>query len=184
MKKPLIKEPLRHFWTPDSQRLIAGGTITNRSLLIDDVAVDVVLNHVMRSVPPIVEDLRSEDVSPDAPDGLVALLGQPLVTQHLSVVVVYLERAVVYVARLVGAHEEGMVVDVVVAAVDVREDGHVLLRSVRLVDVQEVRRYEVEVFQVEVQLAGKVLYAQTIVAELRGTYYFQLSRLMLMHRGC
>ncbi len=71
-----------------------------------------------------------------------------------------------HVAGLIRAHKEGVVVDVVVAAVDVGEYGDVLLGPVRLVDVQEVGRYEVEVLEVEIEFAGKVLDAQTVVAQL------------------
>ncbi len=70
----LLEEPRRYFWAPDSQRLVAGRTVADGGLAIDNIAVDVVLDHVMRGIPPIVEDLRPEDMSANPPDGFVALL--------------------------------------------------------------------------------------------------------------
>lgn len=167
LKKPqLVKKPRRHLRAPDSQRLVASRAVTDRRLVVNNIPVNVVLDHIVGGIPPVVEDLRPEDMPADAPDGVVALLVQPLVPEHLGVVVVHLEGAVVHVAGLVGAHEEGVVVDVVVAAVDVREDGHVLPGAVGLVDVEEVGGHEVEVLQVEVELAGEVLDAEAVVAQL------------------
>lgn len=99
------------------------------------------LDHIPGCVPPIVEYLRSENMPTDTPDRLVVLLAQPLVSEHLRIIIMHLERAMVHVAGLVRAHEKRVVVDVVITAVDVREDGDVFLRAVGLVDVEEVRGY-------------------------------------------
>ena len=42
---------------PDSQRLIASWTITYGGLPIDYIAVDVMLDHVMGGIPPIIKNL-------------------------------------------------------------------------------------------------------------------------------
>lgn len=73
-KTSLLEEPCWYFWAPNSQRLIASWTIADRGLLIDDVAINIVLDHVVGGIPPIVEDLRAEDMSTDAPDRIVTLL--------------------------------------------------------------------------------------------------------------
>ena len=79
------------------------------------------------------------------PDGFVALLAQPLVSKHLGIVIMYFKRAMVYVASLVSAHEERVVVNIIVTAVNMGEDSNVLPGPIRLIDVQEVSWYKVEV---------------------------------------
>ena len=51
----------------------------------------------------------------------------------------------VYVASLVSAHEERVVVNIIVTAVNMGEDSNVLPGPIRLIDVQEVSWYKVEV---------------------------------------
>lgn len=101
-----------------------------------------------------------------APDRLVALLGQPLVAQHLCVVVVHLERAVVYMARVAGGHEEAVMVDIVLTTVYVREHSNRLLGLVRQGDLKEVDWHDVEVRQIKLNLGFKIAYAESIVTKL------------------
>ena len=56
------------------------------------------LYHVPTGIPPVIKDLRAQDVTPDAPDALVPLFGEPLMAQLLGIEIVDLERAVVDVA--------------------------------------------------------------------------------------
>ena len=88
------------------------------------------LHHVPRRVPPVVEYLTAENVPANAPDRLVLLLRQPLMAEGLRVEVVDLEAAVVHVRTAAAGrerrHEHGVVVDEILAAVDVREHGDVL----------------------------------------------------------
>ena len=71
-----------------------------------------------------------------------------------------------HMARLVSAHKECMVVNVVLATVDVGEDRNILLGSIWLDNVLQVGRDKVEVSGVEVQLSPEVLHAQPVMPEL------------------
>lgn len=134
------------------------------------------LDHEPVDVPPVVEDLGPQNMPPDAPDGGVLLLGEPLVAEGLGVEVVDLVRRVVHVflhAGGQGGHEEGVVVHEVLVAVDVREQRDLLACGlvgfrVDLVqrDVQDVRGHDVEVGSVPCHLGREVLDVETKVAEL------------------
>lgn len=69
-------------------------------------------------------------------------------------------------ADLVRAHEECVVVDVVVFAIDMGKYGNVFLCAIGFVDIEEIGGHQVEVLQIEVELARKVLDAKTVVAQL------------------
>lgn len=155
-----------------------GGTIADGRLLIDQIAICIMLDHEARDIPPVVEDLGAEDVAADAPDGVVLLLGEPLVAQQLGVEVVDLEAGVVHVLGLAAGHgrghEEGVVVDGRQAAVDAAEQRDFLAgrRARGAVDlgkrhVQDVRRVDVEVACVPVHLGWEVVDVEAEVAKLR-----------------
>lgn len=95
------------------------------------------LHHISRRVPPIIKDLAPKNMPPNTPDALIPLLSQPLVPHVLGIVVVDLKGAVVDVRGLAGRHEEGVVVDVRLAAVNVREDADEFLFTINE-DVEEV----------------------------------------------
>lgn len=75
------------------------------------------------SHPPVVKDLAAHDVPPDAPAVPVALVAQPVVTQHLGIEVVSLKGRVVDVHLGALEEEEAVVVDQLVAAVQSEENG-------------------------------------------------------------
>ncbi|KAK5624816.1 hypothetical protein RRF57_000532 [Xylaria bambusicola] len=104
------------------------------------------------------------------PDGFVALLSQPLVPKHLGIIVVDFEGAMVHVASLIGAHEERMMVDIIIAAVNVGEDGNIFLSPVKFVDIQEVGWYKVKVFEVEIEFSRKILDTQTVMTQLQNRF--------------
>ena len=125
------------------------------------------LDHVPRGVPPIIKYLGAQNVSSDAPDRLIALLGEPLVADMLGVKVMHLERAMMNMTGLVGAHEESMMIDMVRATVNVSEDGNILLVTpIRLLQIEEVGRNKVEGPGVKAHLILEVLYAQPVVSQL------------------
>jgi hypothetical protein len=134
-------------------------------------------------------------MSPDTPDGFIALLGQPsishgqnfvflsfvfflcsccscrvgqnsLVTEELRVEIVHLKGTVVHVGLDVGAQEEGMVVDKVFTAVNVGEERHVPLLAPLLLDEEPVGGHEVEVPRIELPLRFEVGDAEAEMAEL------------------
>lgn len=130
---------------------------------VQQVSVDVVLQHKLARVEPVVKDLAAHDVPPDAPAVLVALVPQPVVAEDLCVVVVRLETAVVDVRRERALEEEeAVVVDLLAALVEPEKDGLVLARLV----VHQLRGVEVEVGRVEVEAALEVGHARAVVAQL------------------
>lgn len=155
---------------------MARGAVAHGRILIDEIAIGVVLDHEAVDVPPVVEDLGAEDVPADAPDGLVFLLGEPLVAQRLGVEVVHFKGAVVHVLVDVGGQgrqEHGVVVDEALAAVDVGEErdflaGGLVGFRVDVVewDVEDVARHDVEVARVPVHSRGEVFHVEAKVAEL------------------
>lgn len=124
------------------------------------------LNHIPVRIPPVVKNLRSQNVPSYAPDRLVALLGQPLVAQHLCVIIVHLERTVVYMTGVAGRHEEAVMVDIVLTTVYVREHSNRLLSLVREGDLKEVGWHDVEVCQIKLNLRFEIAYTESIVAKL------------------
>jgi len=127
------------------------------------------LNHIARRIPPIIKDLRSKDMPANTPHTLIPFLREPLMTEILRVKVVDFETGVVDVRGWVRRHEESVMVNIVLSAVDVCEDGDIacLLVARRWIgDVEEVRRREIEIARVPLQLCWKVLYTEPVVAEL------------------
>lgn len=128
------------------------------------------LNHIPRRIPPVIKNLRSQNVPPNAPHSLIPLIRKPLVAQFLGIEVVDLERTVMHVRGWVRGHEKGVVVDVGGAAVDVCEEGDVFLAvggcGVGGVDVKEVAGGDVEGAGVEVDEGVEFGGADAVVAEL------------------
>lgn len=88
-------------------------------------------HHVARCIPPIVENLRSKNVTPNAPDRLVAFLRQPLVSQVLGIIIMNLEGAVMNVGRWrVCTQEEAVVIRRRRAEIEVRKRGHHMFLTV------------------------------------------------------
>lgn len=137
------------------------------------------LNHITSGVPPVVKDLRPQDMTANAPYWRVPLLGKPLVTQILGIKIMHLKRAMMDVARLVSAHEEGVMIYKIVTTINMRKERHVL-PSVRGIYVEEVRRGEVEIARIKVDLFLEILHAQTEMPQLRSasvTFYSQICAL-------
>ena len=91
LPKSLVQKLLRHLRTPDRQSFMSGGSVSQWRFFVDEVTICIMLNHVARRVPPVIEDLRAEDMPANAPDGLVVLLGEPLVAEGLGVEIVHFE---------------------------------------------------------------------------------------------
>ena len=83
------------------------------------------LNHIPRSIPPIIKKLAPQNMSSNSPNTLIPFTNKPLVAQVLGIEVVHFEGAVVHVRGGVSGHEEGVVVGVSGADVDVAKDGDV-----------------------------------------------------------
>lgn len=166
MKMPLCQESRWNIRPPHSQTFISSWPVSDRRFTIDQVSISIVLNHIPVRIPPVVKYLRSQNVPSYAPDRLVALLGQPLVAQHLCVVVVHLERTVVYMARVAGGHEEAVMVDIVLTTVYVREHSNRLLSLVREGDLKEVGWHDVKVGQIKLNLRFEIAYTESIVTKL------------------
>ena len=81
--------------------------------------------HFQQENLPVVKDLTPHHMATDAPAVGIPLVAQPVVTEHLGVKVVCLERRVVDVHLGPLEEEEAVVVDQVVAAVQPEEDGYV-----------------------------------------------------------
>lgn len=69
-------------------------------------------------------------------------------------------------ARVAGCHEETVMVDVVLTTVYVRKHSNRLLSPVREGDLKEIGGYDVEVYQVKLNLRLKITYTESIVAKL------------------
>lgn len=147
----LLQKRSWDLWSPHGQRVRARLHIPNWSILINEVAIRVVLHNITGGIPPVVEDLRAQDMSAHAPGQLIPLLHQPLMAQLLGVEVVHLEGAVVYMGALgTGAEEDAVVVYEGVAEVKVRE--HCDEDSVAFVlDVEKVGGDDVEGGGVELE---------------------------------
>lgn len=103
-------------------------------------------NHETGRIPPIIENLRSKDVASNTPHRLITLLRKPssnvrilfhgtcwadlLVSEKLSVEIVHFKWAVVDMRGRICAHEECVVVYVILIAIDVREKSNVFLLSI------------------------------------------------------
>ena len=102
-----MQESRWHFRAPDMKVSRSSHCSINRSLLIDKIAINIMLeNKTTRIEPisistepspnyngniPIIEYLTSHHVSPNAPAILIVLLRQPRMTKHLNIEVKYLE---------------------------------------------------------------------------------------------
>ena len=84
------------------------------------------LDHVPYGVPPVIKDLRTQDMKANDPHAPIVPLGEPLVAQALRVEVVDLERRVMRMGTLsgIGREKEGVVIHRLGPAVLVHEGGH------------------------------------------------------------
>ncbi len=89
--------------------------------LVQQIAVDVVLEDEPRRIEPVVEDLAAHDVPSHAPAVLISRMTQPVVPEHLGVEVVRLEGRVVHVVLGSLEEEEAVVVYELVSAVQAEE---------------------------------------------------------------
>ena len=78
--------------------------MVRRLALVQEIAVDIVLEDEARGVEPVIEYLAAHYVPAYAPAVLVAVLPEPVVAQHLGVEIMRLEGGVVHV--ILGAFEE------------------------------------------------------------------------------
>lgn len=161
----LLQEPSRNFWSPNSQRLITRRTISNGCLIIHQISIRIVLNHITGSIPPIIKDLRTENVSADTPNRLVAFVRQPLMSQFLCIKIMDLEGTMVNVGCGVCAHEETVVIDVLISPIDMREQRDILLVAF-IFHVQEVSRHKIECCRIESDEILELLCANSEVAKL------------------
>src|SRR5271169_3885334 len=97
------------------------------------------LMHTAPWIGPVIEQLAADQMAADAPHVLVALLLQMLVADHHIVDVGSLIRQVVEPALVAADAEEGVMVDVVIAAVEAveRADDIGLLSGIELVGAAE-----------------------------------------------
>ena len=128
------------------------------------------LDHVSRRTPPIVKNLRAQNVAAYAPDRGIALFAQPLMAELLGIVIMHFEGTVVDVRGGVCGHEESMVVYRFVAAIYVCEDGDVfclvLAVARRVVGyVEEVGRREVEVSSIPLHLLVEILHTEAVMSQ-------------------
>ena len=90
---------------------------------------------------PVIENLTPQYMSPDAPTILIALLDQPIVSEHLGVKIKHLEGRMMHVHFGTLEEEEAVVVDELLAAVQMHECHDVAALTV----VQHVAGFEIEV---------------------------------------
>lgn len=124
------------------------------------------LDHIAIDIPPVVENLRAQNMSTNTPDGRISLCGKPLVAQLLSIVVMDFKRAVVDMRRGVCAQEERVVIDQVLATINMRKDRHILLDAF-LLHIEEIGGDDVKVVRIEIELRGEVLNAKSVVSKLQ-----------------
>ena len=161
----LFQKPRWDFRSPNSEGLVPRWAISNRCLVINEISIRVMLDHIPSSVPPVIKDLRAQNVSANAPHRLIILVGKPLVTKFLGVKVMNLKRAMVDMRCCILAHEEAVVVHIIGTAIDVSKKRHVLLLAI-LLQVEEVSWNNVEVCGVEGDQVVKLLRANTKVSKL------------------
>lgn len=81
-----------------------------RIIRIQQIPIDIVLHHEPTRIKPVVKDLTPHDVPPHTPAVLITLVSQPVVAQHLRIVVVRLEAAVMHMWRAIALEKEETVV--------------------------------------------------------------------------
>lgn len=64
------------------------------------------------------------------------------------------------------AQEDGMMIYIVVASINVGEYSDVLVGAVITSDIEQVGGYKIEVTSIPVELLGKVSYAEAVVTKL------------------
>lgn len=113
-----------------------------RIIDVQQISINVMLHHEPAGIKPVVKDLTTHNMPSHTPTVLIALVPQPIMTQHLGIVVVRLKAAVVHV-RCAWAlkEEETVVINLFSALVETEKDCNVFTGLV----VDELRRVEVEV---------------------------------------
>src|SRR5688572_20367795 len=139
-------ELLRRRTAPLRGQALFGAQQVGRVVDVQHIGIGPVLVHAAPGILPVVVDLAAQQVPADAPDMLV-LAGalQMLVAHHQVIEAVHLERHVVQPAVRAFEAQEGMVIDVGLAAVAAVERGDdvVLMARVHLVGGHEAEHLAV-----------------------------------------
>lgn len=95
-------------------------------------------------------------------------------SKMLCIEVVDLERAVVHMCRLIGRHEETMMIDEVLATIDVRENCYITFSrfGVGVRNEEEIRRHNVEVACIKLNLCREIGNTEAKVSKLEGMSAF------------
>ncbi len=107
--------------TPDVQAVWSRLGVVRRFGLVQEIAVDVVLEDEARRVEPIIEYLAAHYVPAHAPAVLVAVLPEPVVAQHLGVEIVRLEGRMMHVVLGALEEEEAVMIYKLIASVQAEE---------------------------------------------------------------
>lgn len=161
-----LKKPRRNFRPPNRQRFIPCRTVSNRRLAVYQVAICVMLNHVIIWVPPVVKNLRAQNVPTNAPYRPITLLDQVLMAQLLCIKIVDLKGAMVHMRSCSCAHKKTVVVNQFFAAINVGKKGHNPPWRV-IVNIEKVTRHKIKVSNIKVKLLLEVLDAKSVVPKLR-----------------
>lgn len=114
-----------------------------REAVVQQVSIDIMLQYEPTRVIPVIKDLAAHDVPSDAPAVLITLVPQPIVPQDLGVKIVRLKGRVVDVELWALEKKEGVMVDLLVSAVETEEDGYIFA----FVVVDELARHSVSMFR-------------------------------------
>src|SRR6516162_7588789 len=117
-RRGVTHKDLRDRLAPRSAGALAAFQYIGRGMCVEHIGVGPVLVHPAPRVGPVIEQLAADQMAADAPHVLVAFAGQMLVTDHHVVDVGRLVGEMIEAALVAANAEEGVMVDIPVAAVE------------------------------------------------------------------
>jgi len=131
---------------PDMQIIRTCSCSTSRCRFVNEIAVNIMLHHKPRWIPPIIKDLRAHYMASDTPNTLIPFPPQPLMPQTLHIKIPHLKAAMMHMPLGPLKEEETVMIHFLPAPVEMQKRRHVFPSSGI---VHELRSFEVKVRCVE-----------------------------------
>lgn len=136
-------------------------TLLRRISVVHQITINIMLQDEPGGIEPVIKDLTTHDVSPNAPAILPTFMPQPVMTQHLRVKIVRFEARVMDMTLGAFEEEKAMVVDKLLPTVKSAECVEVAAGGI----VDQLRWEEVEMSCVKLERLREIGDTDTEVAK-------------------
>jgi hypothetical protein len=147
-----VQEPVWQIRPPNMNAILTRRTLLCRISIVDQIAINIMLQDKPRRIEPIIEDLTSHDMPSNTPAILPPLVSQPVVPEHLRIEIMRLETRMMDMTLWPLEEEKAVVVDQLLPAVESAKAVEIATGGI----MDQLRGEEVEVSGVEIEGFRKI----------------------------